>query len=70
MSVNVCKVEKTTNRLRFQVLKALGLGARAVFVGRPILWGLAYDVRELPLEIKSLCQSPELHIPLNSLIRE
>ena len=23
------------------VLKALGLGARAVFLGRPILWGLA-----------------------------
>ncbi|XP_072046153.1 2-Hydroxyacid oxidase 2-like [Amphiura filiformis] len=26
------------------VLKALALGARAVFIGRPILWGLAYDV--------------------------
>ena len=26
------------------VLKALALGARAVFVGRPILWGLAHDV--------------------------
>jgi isopentenyl diphosphate isomerase/L-lactate dehydrogenase-like FMN-dependent dehydrogenase len=25
------------------VLKALGLGARAVFVGRPLLWGLAVD---------------------------
>ncbi|KAJ8341761.1 hypothetical protein SKAU_G00340520 [Synaphobranchus kaupii] len=25
------------------VLKALALGARAVFVGRPILWGLAYE---------------------------
>lgn len=25
------------------VLKALALGARAVFVGRPILWGLAAD---------------------------
>ncbi|XP_054165645.1 2-Hydroxyacid oxidase 1-like [Oppia nitens] len=25
------------------VLKALALGARAVFIGRPILWGLAYD---------------------------
>ena len=24
-------------------LKALALGARAVFVGRPILWGLAAD---------------------------
>jgi 4-hydroxymandelate oxidase len=25
------------------VLKALALGARAVFVGRPLLWGLAAD---------------------------
>jgi 4-hydroxymandelate oxidase len=25
------------------VLKALALGARAVFVGRPVLWGLAVD---------------------------
>lgn len=24
------------------VFKALGIGARAVFVGRPVLWGLAY----------------------------
>ena len=26
------------------VFKALALGARAVFLGRPILWGLAYNV--------------------------
>ncbi|KAH7975874.1 hypothetical protein HPB52_006606 [Rhipicephalus sanguineus] len=26
------------------VVKALALGARAVFVGRPVFWGLAYDV--------------------------
>ncbi|CAN7995730.1 unnamed protein product, partial [Ixodes hexagonus] len=26
------------------VIKALALGAKAVFVGRPALWGLAYDV--------------------------
>ena len=26
------------------ILKALALGARAVFIGRPVLWGLAYDV--------------------------
>lgn len=25
------------------VLKALAMGAKAVFVGRPILWGLVYD---------------------------
>ncbi|OCT79256.1 hypothetical protein XELAEV_18026066mg [Xenopus laevis] len=28
------------------VLKALALGARAVFVGRPVLWGLAYQGEE------------------------
>ena len=26
------------------VLKALALGARAVFVGRPVIWGLACKV--------------------------
>lgn len=26
------------------VLKALAIGAKAVFIGRPILWGLAYKV--------------------------
>ena len=26
------------------VFKALALGAKAVFVGRPIIYGLAYDV--------------------------
>ena len=29
------------------VLKALAMGARAVFVGRPVLWGLAYKVSAL-----------------------
>ena len=29
------------------VFKALALGAKAVFIGRPVLWGLAYDVSEL-----------------------
>ena len=29
------------------VLKALALGARAVFIGRPVLWGLAYQVCHL-----------------------
>ena len=28
------------------VLKALALGARAVFIGRPILWGLTYNGQE------------------------
>lgn len=27
------------------VLKALALGAKAVFVGRPIIWGLVYQVK-------------------------
>lgn len=31
-------------RLGTDVLKALALGARAVFVGRPVIWGLAYKV--------------------------
>lgn len=26
------------------VFKALALGARAVFIGRPVLWGLAHNV--------------------------
>ena len=26
------------------VLKALALGARAVFIGRPVVWGLACNV--------------------------
>ena len=31
-------------RMGTDVLKALALGARAVFVGRPIIWGLAHNV--------------------------
>ena len=27
------------------VLKALALGARAVFIGRPVIWGLACKVK-------------------------
>lgn len=34
------------------VLKALALGAKAVFVGRPILWGLACEVRQINMEAK------------------
>ncbi|CAN7944529.1 unnamed protein product, partial [Ixodes hexagonus] len=30
------------------VVKALALGAKAVFVGRPAIWGLAYNVRQPP----------------------
>ena len=31
------------------VLKALALGATAVFIGRPVLWGLSYQVCHLAL---------------------
>lgn len=34
------------------VLKALALGAKAVFVGRPILWALACEVRHTKHELK------------------
>ena len=33
-------------RLGTDALKALALGARAVFVGRPVIWGLAYKVEK------------------------
>lgn len=33
-------------RLGAVALKALALGARAVFVGRPVIWGLAYKVEK------------------------
>ncbi len=33
------------------VLKALALGATAVFVGRPVIWGLAHSVSLLPENI-------------------
>ncbi|CAN8007753.1 unnamed protein product, partial [Ixodes pacificus] len=31
------------------VVKALALGAKAVFVGRPAFWGLAYNVSPMAL---------------------
>ena len=33
-------------RLGTDVLKSLALGARAVFVGRPVIWGLTYKVEK------------------------
>ena len=39
------------------VFKALGRGARAVFVGRPILWGLACEVHCL-VNVAVLCMIP------------
>ena len=35
------------------VLKALAMGARAVFIGRPVLWGLVYKVSELKAVIRT-----------------
>ena len=39
------------------VLKALAIGAKAVFVGRPVLWGLAYKVG-------GCCSLMRFHIPV------
>ena len=44
-------------RLGTDVLKALVLGARAVFVGRTVLWGLAYKVPRLGILFSLPCQT-------------
>ena len=44
-------------RLGTDAFKALALGAKAVFVGRPILWGLAYNVSCISLPQNVLCLS-------------
>jgi len=47
------------------VLKALSLGAKAVFLGRPILWGLAHDGEEgVTLALNLLQQEFELAMAL------
>jgi 4-hydroxymandelate oxidase len=62
------------------VLKALALGARAVGVGRPILWGLAVDgeagvahvlslLREELLRAMALCGAPSLAALTADLVR-
>jgi isopentenyl diphosphate isomerase/L-lactate dehydrogenase-like FMN-dependent dehydrogenase len=33
------------------VFKALALGAKAVFIGRPAIYGLAYNVRQLNIDV-------------------
>lgn len=43
------------------VFKALALGARAVFVGRPVLWGLAYQVNTDTSTCPRLCIVREVH---------
>ena len=39
------------------VLKALALGAKAVFVGRPVLWGLAYKGQQGVEEILAILKA-------------
>ncbi|KAG2467476.1 HAOX1 oxidase, partial [Polypterus senegalus] len=39
------------------ILKALALGAKAVFVGRPVLWGLAYEYVFLNFSLKMALKS-------------
>ena len=43
------------------MLKALALGAKAVFVGRPVLWGLAYKGQEGVEEILTILKSEFRH---------
>ena len=37
-------------RLGTDVLKAIALGAKAVFIGRPAIYGLAYNVSSMSAE--------------------
>ncbi|NXG22121.1 HAOX1 oxidase, partial [Grallaria varia] len=45
------------------VLKALALGARAVFIGRPLLWGLAYQGEEGAKEVLQMLKE-EFHLAM------
>lgn len=45
------------------VFKAIALGARAVFVGRPVLWGLAHRGEEGVFHVMSLLND-ELHLAM------
>eukprot|EP00054_Salpingoeca_dolichothecata_P038211 m.13199 g.13199 ORF g.13199 m.13199 type:complete len:371 (-) comp8330_c0_seq1:78-1190(-) len=44
-------------RMGTDVLKALALGARAVFIGRPVLWGLSYDGQAGVTEVLRVLQA-------------
>ncbi|KAB5562156.1 hypothetical protein PHYPO_G00014770 [Pangasianodon hypophthalmus] len=50
-------------RMGTDVLKALALGAKAVFVGRPILWGLACEGEKGVSDVLQLLRQ-ELHLAL------
>ena len=43
------------------VLKALALGAKAVFVGRPVLWGLAYKGQQGVQEMLAILRDEFRH---------
>ena len=43
------------------VLKALALGAKAVFIGRPVLWGLAYNGQQGVEEVLSILKAEFRH---------
>ncbi|XP_069810475.1 2-Hydroxyacid oxidase 1 [Dendropsophus ebraccatus] len=45
------------------VLKALALGAKAVFIGRPVLWGLAYQGQHGVEEVLSILRE-EFHLAM------
>ncbi|XP_006265389.2 2-Hydroxyacid oxidase 1 isoform X1 [Alligator mississippiensis] len=45
------------------ILKALALGAKAVFIGRPIIWGLVYQGEEGAKEVLQILKE-ELHLAM------
>lgn len=56
-------------RRGIDVVKALALGATAVFVGRPIIWGLAHNVS---VSFSLLGNTPRLsliHVTVHMLLR-
>ena len=55
------------------VFKALALGARAVFVGRPILWGLACEVSDCvwcPYTVSMVSQGEEGVYNILNILKE
>ena len=49
-------------------LKALAMGAKAVFVGRPALWGLAYKVCRRVRVRGALCTCDSVSVPVCSML--
>ena len=50
------------------VFKALALGARAVFVGRPVIYGLAYNVCTFHLALQAISNYNLIRICLHTYI--